>query len=218
MKRHGMIVAYLFKNFVLAFYILAAKVTIMPRVERRSYVRGNFSFKIKFKTMTSDEYEAQLNSRESHFSQFQKEHGFADADKIESVDTSVDVSLMNYMIKIDEKLDLILELLMKDNEPEDLFEQGIGMNISGSGMNIMVDQPVETGQIIHTKVYLSKMPIVFLDVFGEVVHISKIDECDKNAYSLGVRFLDLSVNDQEKIIATVFKRQRGDLRKRKNGS
>ena len=190
----------------------------MPQVERRSYVRGNFSFKIKFKTMTSDEYEALLNSREPYFSQFQKEHGFNHADKVESVDTSVDASLMNYMLKIDEKLDLILELLMKENDSEDLFEQGIGVNISGSGMNIMVDQPVEAGQIIHTKIYLSRMPIVFLDVFGEVVHTSKINECGKNAYSLGVRFLDLSVNDQEKIIAMVFKRQRGDLRKRKNGS
>jgi c-di-GMP-binding flagellar brake protein YcgR len=62
------------------------------------------------------------------------------------------------------------------------------------------------------------MPIVFLDVFGEVVRSSEISECDKNVYSLGIRFLDLSVNDQEKIIAMVFKRQRGDLRKRKNGS
>ncbi|MGA7146013.1 MAG: PilZ domain-containing protein [Desulfobacterales bacterium] len=190
----------------------------MPQVERRSYVRGNFSFKIKFKTMTSDEYEALLNSREPHFSHFQEEHGFTAVDKVENVDTSVDASLMNYMVKIDEKLDLILELLIKDNEPEDLFEQGIGVNISGSGMNIMVDEPVETGQIIHSKVYLSRMPIVFLDVFGEVVRSSEISECDKNVYSLGIRFLDLSVNDQEKIIAMVFKRQRGDLRKRKNGS
>ena len=187
----------------------------MPHIERRSYVRGNFSFKIKFKTMTSDEYEAQLSSREPNVSLFQEGPGLAAVDKAQGADMSVDASLMNYMVRIDEKLDLILELLTKDNEAEGPLEQGIGVNISGSGMNIMVDQPVETGQIIHSKIYLSRIPIVFLEVFGEVVRLSKINECGKNLYSLGVRFLDLSVNDQERIIAMVFKSQRGDLRKRK---
>jgi PilZ domain len=190
----------------------------MPHIERRSYVRGNFSFKIKFKTMTSDEYEAQLISRDPNVSLFQEEHGFAAVGRTQSADTSVDASLMNYMARIDEKLDLILELLTKDTEAEGPFEQGIGVNISGSGMNILVDQPIETGQVIHSKIYLSRMPIVFLDIFGEVVRSSEVNECGKNLYSLGIRFLDLSVNDQERIIAMVFKRQRGDLRKRKNGS
>lgn len=191
--------------------------TTMPHIERRSYVRGNFSFKIKFKTMSSDEYEALLNSRDSRFSFFQEEQGVDAAENALSSDTSIDASLMNYLVRLDEKLDLILELLTKDNEAADLFEQAIGVNISGSGMNIMVDEPVETGQIIHSKIYLSRIPMVFLDVFGEVVRSSEVNECGKILYSLGVNFLDLSVNDQERIITTVFKSQRGDLRKRKNG-
>ena len=190
----------------------------MPQIERRSYVRGNFSFKIKFNTMTLDEYEALLNSCESRFSFFQEKPDTAAEDNAQNDDTSIDGSLMNYLVKIDEKLDLILELLTKDKESEGPFEQGIGVNISGSGMNIMVDQPIETGQIIHSKIYLSRMPMVFLDVFGEVVRSSAVNECGKILYSLGVKFLDLSVNDQERIIATVFKSQRGTLRKRKSGS
>jgi PilZ domain len=189
----------------------------MPHIERRSYVRGNFSFKIKFKTRTSDEYEASLNSFEPPFSHFPEKSGIAAADKGDRPDTSIDASLMDYMVRIDEKLNLILELLTIDEE-ESLFEQGLGMNISGSGMNIMVDQPIETGQIIHSKIYLSRIPVVFLDVFGEVVRSSMVNECGKNLYSLGIKFLDLSLNDQERIIATVFKRQRGIIRERKNRS
>ena len=92
------------------------------------------------------------------------------------------------------------------------------MNISGSGMNIMVDKPLETGQIIHSKFYLSKIPLVFMDIFGEVVHSTTVDECGKTLYSLGVKFLDISVNEQERIIASIFQRQRGVLRKIKSGS
>ena len=190
----------------------------MPQIERRSYVRGNFSFKIKFKTMTSEEYEATLNSFEPIYTRYSEKSGIAAAGKTDSPDTSIDASLMDYMARIDEKLNLILELLTIDEEAESLFEQGLGMNISGSGMNIMVDQPIETGQIIHSKIYLSKIPVVFLDVFGEVIRSSVVNECGKNLYSLGIKFLDLSVNDQEKIITTVFKRQRGILRKRKSRS
>jgi hypothetical protein len=189
----------------------------MLHIERRSYVRGNFSFKIKFKTMTSNEYEDLVRSDEAIPPYFQKETGIDITDKKNGVDTAVDPSLVNYLALIDEKLDLILELLSKDSKIEGLFNQGIGMNISGSGMNIMVDRPVESGQIIHSKFYLSKTPLVFLDIFGEVVRSTKVDECDQTMYSLGIKFLDISVNDQERIITSVFQRQRGVLRKRKNG-
>jgi len=188
----------------------------MPHIERLSYVRGNFSFKIKFKTMTSDEYEGLVRSNESISPYFQKEPVIDIADKKIDADTAIDPSLVNHLVLIDEKLDLILELLVKDNKIEGLFKQGLGTNISGTGMNIMVDRPVETGQIIHSKFYLSKIPLVFMEIFGEVVHATKEDECGKTLYSLGVKFLDISVNDQERIITSVFQRQRGVLRKRKS--
>lgn len=190
----------------------------MPHIERRSYVRGQFSFKIKFKTMTIDEYEDVIKSDEAIPPHFQKELGINIADKKIDANPAMDPSLVNYLVLIDEKLDLILDFLAKDNKMEGLFDQGVGMNISGSGMNIVVDRPVETGQIIHSKFYLSKMPLVFMDMFGEVVRSTKVDECGKTMYSLGIKFLDISVNDQEKIIASIFQRQRGVLRKRKRGS
>ena len=190
----------------------------MPHNERRSYVRGNFSFKIKFKTMTSDEYEGLVRSNGAISPHFQIEPGIDIADKKIGADTAIDPSLVNYLLLIDEKLDLILELLVeKGNKIEGLFKQGLGTNISGSGMNIMVDKPVETGQIIHSKLYLSKIPLVFMDIFGEVVHSTKVDESGKTLYSLGIKFLDVSVNDQERIVSSVFQRQRGVLRKRKSG-
>ena len=190
----------------------------MPHNERRSYVRGNFSFKIKFKTMTSDEYEGLVRSNGAISPHFQIEPGIDIADKKIGADTAIDPSLVNYLLLIDEKLDLILELLVeKGNKIEGLFKQGLGTNISGSGMNIMVDKPVETGQIIHSKLYLSKIPLVFMDIFGEVVHSTKVDESGKTLHSLGIKFLDVSVNDQERIVSSVFQRQRGVLRKRKSG-
>ena len=105
----------------------------MPHNERRSYVRGNFSFKIKFKKITLDEYEGLVKSNEAISPHYQIEPGIDIADKKIGADTAIDFSLVNYLVLIDEKLDLILELLEKDNKIEGLFKQGIGSNISGSG-------------------------------------------------------------------------------------
>ena len=190
----------------------------MPHIEKRSYVRGNFSFKIKFKTMTLDEYEGLVGPNDLTLPHFQKKHRVDIADQKTDAETAIDPSLVNYLVLIDEKLDLILELLAKDNKIEGLFNQGMGTNISGSGMNILVDKPIEIGQIIHSKFYLSKIPLVFMDIFGEVIHSTKVDECGKTLYSHGIKFLNISTNDQERIIASVFQRQRGVLRKRKSGS
>ena len=188
----------------------------MPHIERRSYVRGNFSFKIKFRTMTSDEYEEFVRSNETISPHFQMDAGIDIAGKKTDADSEIDPTLINCLTLINEKLDLILELLDKDNNING-FQNGLGANISGSGMNIVVDSPLETGQIIHTKFYLSKIPLVYMEIFGEVVHSTKVNECGKKQYSLGIKFLDLSVNDQERIIASVFQRQRKVLRKRKTG-
>ena len=204
--------------FEFCFINIRKQVTNMPHIERRSYVRGNFSFKIKFRTMTSDEYEEFVRSNETISPHFQLDAGIDIPGKKTDADTAIDPSLVNCLALINEKLDLILELLEKDNKIDGLFNQGVGMNISGSGMNIMVDRPLETGQIIHSRFYLSKIPLVFMEIFGEVVHSTKMDECGKTLYSHGIKFLDLSVNDQERIIASVFQRQRKVLRKIKTGS
>ena len=94
--------------------------------------------------------------------------------------------------------------------------QAVGLNISGSGMNIMVDRSVEYGRVIHTKFYLSKLPLVYMDIFGEVVHVATVEKDGRNHYKLGIKFLDLSINDRERIISSVFQRHRGDIRRIKS--
>jgi hypothetical protein len=188
----------------------------MQSEERRSFVRGNFSFNVKFKTMTKDEYEDLKKTNEAIFPTFKQEQGI-DIKEREINGSHLDsASLINHLVQIDEKLDLILGLLSKDNNMEGLYRQAVGLNISGSGMNIMVDRSVEYGRVIHTKFYLSKLPLVYMDIFGEVVHVATVDKDGRNHYKLGIKFLDLSINDRERIISSVFQRHRGDIRRIKS--
>jgi hypothetical protein len=188
----------------------------MQSEERRSFVRGNFSFNVKFKTMTKDEYEDLKKTNEVIFPTFKQEQGVDIKYREINAGHPASASLINHLVQIDEKLDLILDLLSNDKTLKGLYSQGVGLNISGSGMNIMVNRPVEYGQVIHSKFYLSKYPLVYMDIFGEVVNVTRMDKVGRTHYKLGVKFLDLSINDRERIISSVFQRQRGDIRKIKS--
>jgi len=190
----------------------------MVAKERRSDVRGDFIFQIKYKIMTAGEFE--------DVKKFDKEF-FSSSDKAQSLDviaseisteSTANAALINYILQIDEKLDQILELLSKDGSAAVPFRPGFGQNISGSGMQIVIEEPVESGQIINAKFFLSKLPLVFMDIFGKVIRLVQEDEDGRVLYKIGIKFLDLNISDRERIIASVFQRQREDLRKRKNKS
>lgn len=188
----------------------------MVTKERRSDVRGDFPFQIKYKIMKVEEFE--------DLKRFDKEI-FSSTNKAQSVDviaseisteSMANAALMNYILQVDEKLDQILALLSKDGSVAVPFRPGLGQNISGSGMQIVIEQPVEFGQIINAKFFLSKLPLVFMDIFGKVIRVEQEDEDGRVLYKVGIKFLVLNISDRERIIASVFQKQREDLRKRKN--
>lgn len=188
----------------------------MMSKENRSYVRGDIFFKVKFTLFTRQEYENLERSKERHLSlsEHPQEQVFPDSD-----DPSVSIpddNLINFLIQMDEKLDQILLLLYKGEAKKEPFEEGVGINISGSGMNMIVDKPVEPGLVIHAKFFLTKAPFLFMEVFGEVVRAIRSEEKGEKNYQLGIEFLNLNENDKERIITAVFQHQRQTIRNNKS--
>ena len=188
----------------------------MVAKERRFYVRGDLSFQIKYKIMTSEESEALQRSDTEILSSSGMARSTDIADTGISTDNTANAALISHILQIDEKLDRILELLSKDGSAEVPFRPGLGQNISGSGMQIVLEQPVECGQIIHAKFFLSKLPLVFMEIFGEVIRVVQEDEDGRVLYKVGIKFLDLNISDRERIITSVFQRQREVIRKSKS--
>jgi hypothetical protein len=169
--------------------------------EKRSYLRGDVSFKVKFRIVTTEEYETIKNTADQ----------FLSLDKF-----NPNRHVLDFLLQTEEKLDQILALLSNKEVDNGFLDQGIGLNISGSGMSMLVDQPIEPGKILHTSFLLSRYPITSIKVFGEVVRTTTVNENDKTFYDLGIKFLYLNPDDREKIIACVFQSHRRDLRKRKS--
>jgi hypothetical protein len=189
----------------------------MANEEKRSYVRENFSFKVKFRTMTREEYDSikkndyQLSSSNQlrHFSHM------ADADEGNN-GIVFDNRVIDFLLQMDDKLDQILALLSNEKEGSNInVREGLGMNISGSGMNILTDWFIDSNSIIQTNFVLSRYPIIFIDSYGEVVRVKAVNENGKRGYRLGVKFLDLDPRDRERIVACVFQWQRESRRRRK---
>ena len=202
-------------------YIFQRQYEVIEMVlkERRSYVRGDFAFTVKFGTMTHEEYEAAKRTGGQILSSGKKNLIIDGADT-DNRDSSIPLSsgLVDFLLGMDEKLDHIMGILSKDKADEGLLNQGTVVNISGSGMNLEVDRQVQYGQIIHANFVLSKIPLIVMDVFGEVVRVTPLEDDGKTWYRLGIRFLDLNECDRENIIACVFQRQRETIRKSKNGN
>ncbi|MBA7695204.1 hypothetical protein ES703_103826 [subsurface metagenome] len=187
----------------------------MDSKERRSHVRGDFSFKVKFRIMTPEEYETVKGAGDQILS---PDKGIGiDSNDINRRDEEIypNACMIDFLLRMDEKLDQILAILSKDGVDKGRLNQGIGINISGTGMEIITDKPVEPGKIIHANFVLLRFPLVFIDVFGEVLRGTPVDEDGKTIYYIGIKFLDLDQNDRERIIACVFQRQREIIRKSK---
>jgi len=184
--------------------------------ERRSCVRGAFPFKVRYRILTPEGYQ-DLKETMDLMPYPEEEIGSEIADQdTRGGEITLDSCLIDFLLKMDEKLDRILARLSKDETETDyLGKQGMAMNISGSGMNMTVLEPAEPGQIIHAHFVLSRIPLVYLDVFGEILWVTPSEDKGRKVFNLGIEFLDLKPADQERIIACVFQRERKSLRERK---
>jgi hypothetical protein len=180
--------------------------------ERRSYVREKFSFMVRYAVISPEEYkELEMQSDRS----FSPKTISVDIDR-KDVAISEYYFIANFLLQMDEKLNQIVNLLSKDGNGSVSLNQGLGVNISGSGMNILTDSSVKKGAIIRMEFVLSRLPLIFINAFGKVIQASRVDENGKNMYSLGVEFLDLDSDYREKIISCVFKKHREAIRNRSN--
>jgi hypothetical protein len=126
----------------------------MATKERRSDVRGDFTFRIKYRIMTAEKFEDLKSFDKAIFSSSNNAHSVDIIASEKSTEGTANAALINYILQIDEKLDQVLELLSKDGSAAAPFQPGLGQNISGSGIQIVIEQPVECGQIINAKFFL----------------------------------------------------------------
>jgi len=184
--------------------------------ERRSYVRGDFSYNVKFRILSLEECELRkMTGKQLSFSDQKQLKIATGLDDREDSASYIPAGLTEFLLRMDEKLDQILSILAENEGCNQQFQQGLGVDISATGMGIITDIPVVPKQTIQAKIILSQLPLICLDVTGEVVQVMPAAKKDKSMYHIGIQFLDLSSSDKEKIIKCVFQNERAAIRERK---
>lgn len=185
----------------------------MEQDERRSDVRGDLSFPVKIETLSRKEYEERKLHQGKIFSRSLSDLSFNLGQSTETGRSEMDAFFLKYLLQLDEKLERILSLLLGERKKEKSVLDGVGLDISGSGMKFCSDHSLVLGQIVHAKLFLSNPPFTFVDVFGEVIWINPVDHDGATLYHIGLRFLELSSAHKENIVNFVFKKQREAIRR-----
>ena len=117
--------------------------------------------------------------------------------------------IAEYLKLMDSKIGLLAQaVLQQDN---DLSQSKVcNTNLSASGLAIEVETPVNEGEFIEVKLFLSSCVAVIL-LYGKVIY------CKKNAdsYQIGIDYINLKDEDREVLIKHIVKRQMQQIRENK---
>ncbi|MEE8398144.1 MAG: PilZ domain-containing protein [Desulfobacterales bacterium] len=183
--------------------------------QKRTDVRGDFSFSVSYRFLTPEEYRTKKNAIEQVVNRGGKRLTL-DSNGTDDRGRDSDSRLVDFLMQMDEKMNRILDLLTEKETRDEGLLQGVGINISGSGMKLRVDRPAEAGQVIHTDFVLSRFPYVRLSLYGRIVQTTPVQESDTGAYDLGVKFLDMDDSARDQIVARIFQAQREAIRRNRN--
>ncbi len=181
--------------------------------DRRSHIRIKDQILLEYKEISAEELRETLNaykegtkvpwSQCNHPYFSQSLHGALKRLK------EKDENLGKVLELIDQKLDLILNLLdssRKEECPGKLYK----VDISAMGLAFLSKEPLKVGQYLDLTIGLLPAKI-FINCFGKVIRCSQYEDL----YKIAVKFVWISEADQDKLIEHIFQRQVLQLRLRR---
>lgn len=120
--------------------------------------------------------------------------------------------LASYLMKIDEKLDRILDHLEKDRPQASRRTTAAAREVSGSGMRLVLSERIDNGQHLTISLDLPGFPLNNIQAYGQVVRVSPRRGKDKGMFDVAVKFLYINETDREQLIAYSFCEQRKAIR------
>jgi hypothetical protein len=122
------------------------------------------------------------------------------------------VRLSRRLEDIEDKLDRILGKLGCEVSESLDAEIADTRDISGSGIGLILSEPIERGRMIEISMALPGMSVDAFHAYGEVVRISARSGKDKGLFDVAVKFLYINEAEREQLIACSFAAQRRSIR------
>lgn len=182
----------------------------------RSHLRLDVTILLQYRKITPKEYkeieQSNFNNAEgdSASQSFSLMPFMQDQEK-EEENGNVDPFIANALIDINLKLNFILSMLSCGGETSIFSQKPIEANLSEGGIGFTTQDEFTKGQLLELKMMLPVFPIAIIKAWGKVVRINPSPE---GCYKVGMEYINIKEEDQDKIVHYLFKRQRELLRKR----
>lgn len=173
--------------------------------EKRSSVRAELATRVKIQPISREDFEKSKSMQISGMPSTASlgEGGLPDAQL---------GYLFDHLNRIEEKLDRVLEKLEPGNNSEAAARYGTARNISGAGVNLMLEDFFEEGQLVLISLSVPGFSIGFLQVYGEVVRVVPVTRNGRQSFETSIKFLIISEDEREKLISYAFRIQRQAIR------
>jgi len=123
------------------------------------------------------------------------------------------ISLLTSMvIRIDDKLDRVLETLEKGETKKRELEVHDTVDISGSGISVLLTEGLCKGRLLHLSITFKGSYRGQLDVLGRVVRIVPKEDENDTLYLTGIEFVDLSESEKDLLVQYAFSQHRKHIR------
>lgn len=193
---------------------LLPSVLKLEKIGLRAHLRMNVMVLLQYRKLTPKEYENIeriyiSDDKDEWFSQsFFIKPFMEDIAKEEEVG-NVDRFIINALIDINLKLNLIHNMLSSEEETSIFRQKPVEVNISESGIGFIAKEKVKKGEILELKMLLPIFPLAIIKVWGKVVRTTPLS---KDSHRIGVQYINIKEEDQDKIVHYIFKKQRELLR------
>ncbi len=169
--------------------------------EKRSYVRADLATRVKVQPVSREAFEHHKAMRVGGL-----------ADEAPGEDGGRMGYLFDRLNRIEEKLDRILDKLDPDSGAGEATSYGTAQNISGAGINLILEDAFEVGQLVLISLSVPGFSIGFLQAYGEVVRVAPDTGKGQPSFDTSIKFLIISEDEREKLIGYAFQRQRQMIR------
>ena len=120
-------------------------------------------------------------------------------------------ALVNALMNMDRKLDMLIGLHASANLEEDFPHAFEVVEISGAGVKGVSDKPLPVGQLAEVVITLTQLPIRMAAAIGRVLR----EEAEDGRYAWALDFTRIRDRDLEAIVQFVFQTQRDEMRGKK---
>ena len=181
------------------------------KTEKREFVRAPLDIDARVKPIDKEGLDRKHHMR-SAFSALPRAGGPSDDSERSGTQDAVISYLMEFMFQINAKLDIVIDLLGGEKSNQKTIEVLETVNISGSGVSLVVSGSVDVGLLLDISLFIPNFPLGVFNVQGEVIRVEPKRGDSSDLFEIGIKFLNMSDEERERLIAYTFRQQRRTIR------